>query len=172
MQIQINGTLGNVPFLLVLSSDHITPGTGFSPTVTLSKNGGTFAAAAGAITEISQGWYKLAGNATDANTAGAFVLHGTATNCDPTDVMHEVVAFNPRDARLGVGAVAITEGYAALNAAPTEDQFKTQVFQRLVPTKRSVTGTIETVLKLDGTATGMTFSINDNSNPTAENRAS
>ena len=37
-------------FLMIDSGDHISPKTGLSPTVTLSKNGAAFAAAAGAVT--------------------------------------------------------------------------------------------------------------------------
>jgi hypothetical protein len=52
-------------FFLVLSSDHLSPATGKSPTVTISKNGAAFAAPSGAVTEIANGWYQVAGNATD-----------------------------------------------------------------------------------------------------------
>lgn len=51
------------------------------------------------------GLYKLAGNATDSNTLGPLVLHATASGADPTDVVFQVVAFNPQDAvRLGLTA--------------------------------------------------------------------
>lgn len=78
-------------FLLVQSADHITGLTGASPTVKLGKNGGTGAAPSGAVTEIDStnlpGWYKVAGNATDTNTAGPLVLHATAASADPCDIM-------------------------------------------------------------------------------------
>lgn len=73
-------------FLLVLSSDHISPATGKSPTVTLSKNGAAFASPAGAVTEIGNGWYKVAGNSTDSNTTGPLVLHATEASSDPVDM--------------------------------------------------------------------------------------
>ena len=80
-------------FLMVQSADHVTGLTGAAPTVTLSKNGGAFGAAAGAVTEIAYGWYKVAGNATDNNTLGPLALHATAASGgDPTDVLFEVVA--------------------------------------------------------------------------------
>ena len=59
-------------FFMADSTDHIAGKTGLEPTVTISKNGGAFAAAAGAVTEIGNGWYSLAGNATDRNTLGEF----------------------------------------------------------------------------------------------------
>jgi hypothetical protein len=85
-------------FLLVSSSDHVTglTGLGSGVTVTLSKNGGSFAAPAGAISETGKGWYAVAGNATDTGTLGPLVLHATGTGADPTDAIHEVVAFDPQ----------------------------------------------------------------------------
>lgn len=74
-------------FLLVLSSDHITGATGKTPTITISKNGGAFGAAAGAVTEIANGVYSLAGNATDRNTLGELWAHITATGCDTVDML-------------------------------------------------------------------------------------
>jgi hypothetical protein len=85
-------------FLLVSSTDHTTPATGKTPTVTLSKNGAAFASPAGAVSEVGSGWYQVAGNATDAGTLGPLLLHATATGADATDVFYEVVAFDPTDA--------------------------------------------------------------------------
>jgi hypothetical protein len=93
-------------FLMVDSTDHITPKTGLSPTVTLSKAGGSFASPAGAVTEIGNGWYKVAGNATDTATLGPLILHATGTAADPVDVLYDVVAFDPQDAvRIGLTAL-------------------------------------------------------------------
>jgi hypothetical protein len=94
-------------FFLVLTSDHISPATGLAPTVTISKNGAAFGAPAGAVTEIGNGWYQVAGNATDTNTLGDILLHAsvaTADNCDL--VAAQVVAFNPRNANLGITNVS------------------------------------------------------------------
>jgi hypothetical protein len=74
-------------FLLVDETDHLTGETGKSPTVTISKNGGSFASPAGTVSEVGNGWYKVAGNATDANTLGPLTLHATASGCDPQDVI-------------------------------------------------------------------------------------
>src|SRR5215831_1648588 len=103
-----NGTAGTpIVFLMVDSTDHITGKTGLTPTVTISKNGGAFAAPAGAVTELSGGWYRVAGNATDTNTNGMLALHATATAADPTDLYAAiVVAYNPNDTvRLGLTAL-------------------------------------------------------------------
>ncbi len=91
--------LGNstipLKFLLILASDHITGATGKSPTVTIQKNLGAFAAPLGAVTEISSGWYAVAANATDANTLGSLLLHASASGCDPRDDEFSVVNYNP-----------------------------------------------------------------------------
>lgn len=96
MKIQQSTTAYALCFLMVESADHVTPLTGASPTVKLSKNGASGGAAAGAISEIDStnvpGWYKVAGNATDSNTLGALILHATAASGDPSDTLFEVVA--------------------------------------------------------------------------------
>ena len=90
MQIPI-GSLTPIPFLMIDSTDHITGKTGLTPSVTISKNGAAFAAPAGAVAAIGNGWYKLTPTAVDTGTAGSFLLHATATGADPCDILHEVV---------------------------------------------------------------------------------
>lgn len=85
-----NQTAVPLPFLMVQSVDHISPLTGAAPTVVLSKNGAAFASPAGAVAEIGNGWYKVAPNATDANTLGPLLLHATASGADPADAVFEV----------------------------------------------------------------------------------
>lgn len=94
-------------FFLTSSTDHIAALTGATATVTISKNGAAFAAPAGAVTEIANGWYQVAGNATDTNTLGDILLHATATGADPCDMIAaQVVAFDPRDSvRAGLTAL-------------------------------------------------------------------
>lgn len=92
-------------FLMIDSSDHISAKTGLSPTVTLSKSGGSFASPAGAVTEVANGWYKVAGNATDTGTLGPLILHATGTAADPVDIEYEVVAVDPQSATAFVTGV-------------------------------------------------------------------
>jgi hypothetical protein len=101
-------------FLMVDSVDHITGKTGLSPTVTLSKNGAAFGAPAGAVSEIGNGWYKIAGNATDADTLGPLLLHATATGADPTDDRFDVVAYDPQSAT-NLGLTALPGATAGAN---------------------------------------------------------
>lgn len=77
-------------FLMVLTSDHITGATGKSPTVQLSKAGGAFGAAAGTVTEIGLGWYKVALTTADTNTLGELAYDCSATGCDNTDFADQV----------------------------------------------------------------------------------
>jgi len=105
-QIKQSTTAYPLVFLMVDSTDHVTAKTGLSPTVTLSKAGGSFASPSGAVTEIANGWYKVAGNATDSGTLGPLILHATGTAADPVDILFEVVAFDPQDSvRLGLTAL-------------------------------------------------------------------
>jgi hypothetical protein len=106
MQLIYNGDAKPITFGMVSSTDHITALTGGSPTVTISKNGGAYAAPAGTVAEIGDGLYKLTPSGSDATTNGMLLLHATATGGDPTDVAAQVVAFSPYDAvRLGLSAI-------------------------------------------------------------------
>jgi len=88
--VQVNNTSESLMFLMVDSTDHITGMAGVVPVVTLSKNGAAFAVPVGAVTEVGDGWYRVAPNATDANTVGPLVLHATALGCDPTDETFDI----------------------------------------------------------------------------------
>jgi hypothetical protein len=96
----------HIPLYMVLSSDHITPATSKTVTVTLSKNSAGFGAASGAVTELTSGVYKLAANATDTDTLGSLVVLATASGCDPYLVEYTIVPFDPFDSvRLGMTAL-------------------------------------------------------------------
>lgn len=109
IQVSTSGT--DIVFLMVSSTDHVSPITGISPTVTIRKNQGSFASPAGTVSEIAKGWYKISGTglATDTNTVGPLVLNATGTGADPTDNVYNVVAYNPGDAtRLGLSQLPST----------------------------------------------------------------
>lgn len=100
---QQNSTGRPVTFFHTLASDHVTGATGLTPTVTISKNGGAFAAAAGAVTELGSGWYVLAGNATDRNTLGELAIHSVGGGAsDPADQRYVIVPWDEFDANLGL----------------------------------------------------------------------
>jgi hypothetical protein len=94
------GTTYPITLFMADADDHITGLTGLTPTVTLSKNGAAFGAALGAVAEISNGWYTLAGNATDRDTLGELLVHATAANADPFDGRYEIIAIDPFAATL------------------------------------------------------------------------
>ena len=94
-EVQTGSSTTPLRFLLIASADHITGLTGASPTVTLAKITGGFVAPMGAVSEIANGWYQVAGNATDTNTIGPLLLHATASSADPTDEQYDITAFNP-----------------------------------------------------------------------------
>jgi len=68
---------------MVLSLDHITAATGKTVTGIISKDGGSFAALANSITEVSNGTYILADGLTqDERNADVSTLIFTADDCD------------------------------------------------------------------------------------------
>ncbi|MGE5165132.1 MAG: hypothetical protein ACM3IH_14060 [Sphingobacteriales bacterium] len=226
-------------FLMVDSADHVTGKTGLTVTVTLSKAGGTFAAAGATITEVSSGWYKAALTTTDTNTLGDLAYHCTATGADPTDFVDQVSARLIDDAaypatsgrsmvvdanglvdantvKIGPsgtgtaqtagdvgaktgfaltaaydaaktaaqagnamtltaaydfakGTAAMTESYALNGVAPTPIQAIYAMHQTLMDF--SISGTLNTVKKLDNATTAFTITLNDATAPTAASRA-
>lgn len=116
-------------FIMILSSDHVSPATGKTVTVNLSKAGAAFGAAAGTVTEISVGWYKVALTVADTNTLGDLSFNCTAAGCDNTDFADEVVAFNPLDSvRLGLTALpnAAAAGAGGLGTVDATNSIKIQ----------------------------------------------
>jgi len=95
MSIIKQGTAYTRTFILVESSNHISPLLGASPTVLISKNGGAFGAVTGTVSEVGNGWYAVMLTATDTNTAGELSFHVTATGGDDSDFADQIVAWNP-----------------------------------------------------------------------------
>jgi hypothetical protein len=99
-------------FLMVASTDHVAGATGKTVTVNLSKAGGSFSAAGGTITEIANGWYKIALTTTDTGTLGDLAFNCTATGCDNTDFADQVVAIDLTD--------SVRMGLTSLPASPMQ----------------------------------------------------
>jgi hypothetical protein len=120
MQVKQSSAVAHFLFLMVDSIDHVTGKTGLTPTVTISKNAAAFASPAGAVTEVSGGWYKLAANATDSNTLGVLALHATGTGADPTDmILANIVAYDPQAAGVTVTTNNDKTGYALTSGERT-----------------------------------------------------
>jgi hypothetical protein len=90
-------------FKMISSTDHISLKTGAAPVVNLSKAGAAFGAAAGAVTEVASGWYKVALNTTDTGTAGDLAFYITGTGADDTDFCDQV--YDPTVANIGINVV-------------------------------------------------------------------
>jgi hypothetical protein len=78
-----NTAVAVFPFPMKLTDG--TPGTGLTVTGTISKDGGAFAGIAGAITEISAGWYSVALTQTEMN-ANEIALVFTAPGAAQRDI--------------------------------------------------------------------------------------
>lgn len=161
-------------FLMVDSTDHVTGKTGLSPTVTISKNGGAFASPSGAVSEVGNGLYKVAGNATDSNTVGELWVHATATGADPTDTSYTVVAYDPFDSvRLGLTALpnVVAAGNGGLPTVNASNEVKAIVYAYntgMTPLQPTVSGRT-----LDVTLTGAAgIDWGNVENPTTSNNLS
>lgn len=95
MKRQKDTTTYPIQFLMVDADDHVSPKTGLTPTVKVSKNGGAFADANGVVSEIGYGIYKLAGHADDRDTLGEMLIHAEAAGADNTDTKVMIVDYDP-----------------------------------------------------------------------------
>src|SRR4051812_23048925 len=91
-------------FHLVKSADS-TDATGVVPVMTISKAGGAFAAvnAGTAITELTNGWYKVVHNAADLDTLGALGVRVAVATADTLNLVHEVRALDQNIATVNPG---------------------------------------------------------------------
>lgn len=149
-------------FLMVDSTDHVTGKTGLTPTVTISKNGAAFGSPSGAVTELSSGWYALAGNATDRNTIGEFLIHATGTGADPLDDRYLIVSFDPFDIPVAILdlADAVDTGLTVRHAL---ELAAASVLQKLSGAGTST----ETVRNFSDTANLATVTVDNAGNKTA-----
>lgn len=76
-----NVALNDFPFFMVLSSDHVTGGTGLTVTAQRSIDGGAFGNAANAVVEIGNGIYKIDLTAADMD-GDTICLKFTAATAD------------------------------------------------------------------------------------------
>lgn len=75
-----------ISFTLRLTADN-SLATGKTPTVELSKDGGAYAAAVGAVSEVGSGQYVLAADAGDRDTLGELWAHITEADCVEQTIM-------------------------------------------------------------------------------------
>lgn len=81
-----NTALSAFPFVMVLSSDHISAGTGLTVTATRSIDGAAFGACANSVTEVGSGVYVINLAATDLNGT-TIVLKFAAATADTREIV-------------------------------------------------------------------------------------
>ena len=92
LKIKKNSALNNFAFLMVLSSDHVSPGTGLTVAVQRSIDGAAFVNATNTpATEVANGVYKINLSAADLN-GDVIVLKCTSATADQRIV---VIATEP-----------------------------------------------------------------------------
>lgn len=91
--------------LMVASSDHVTGLDSLTLTITASKDGGSFATITPTVTDLGNGFYKLALTTAHTDTLGDLALHITGTDADPTDLIYQVVTDLP-----GESVASVTSG--------------------------------------------------------------
>jgi hypothetical protein len=149
--IAIKQSTATIALVFELRNSSDAPVTLASPTVTLSKNGGTFAAPAGLVSEIGNGFYKVAPNATDTNTIGILALYATAAGAKPASMAYPIVQNIEADS---IAAIA------ALNNINTT-QIRTELATELARidaaiTTRATPADIPTISEIIGAAGGLT----------------
>ena len=75
-----------IPFILLSTTDG-SPLTGASPTVTISKDGGAFAAATNNPAEIGNGYYYIDLTTAETTVNNNVIVRATATGAQPTAVV-------------------------------------------------------------------------------------
>lgn len=133
---------------LAATGADFTGGAGIA--MTISKAGGAFAAvdAGTAITELTNGWYKVVHAAADLDTLGCLGVRVTGTLADPLCVTHQVTALDLNVATVTPAAASITSTVVA-DGALTAAKFATDAL---------------TALNVPLTSTVKTFSITANGN--------
>ena len=84
-----------IVFLLVASDDADTAIIGITPTVQISVNGASFAAAAGTPAEIGSGWYYVDLTAGEIDTAGPLIVRAYHASSKVWANLYEVIAAAP-----------------------------------------------------------------------------
>ena len=77
-----------IPFILLSTSDG-SPITGATPSVTISKDGGSFTAATNSPAEIGNGYYYVDLTTAETTVTNNVIIRATATGAQPTAVVWE-----------------------------------------------------------------------------------
>lgn len=113
-----NGSTAKIVLYCVLSSDHITPATGKTVAVTISKNGAAFGNPSGGATnatEIGSGWYYFTPSGTDTGTNGPLIVLGTSATIDNSTrdyVIAPPIVTSGQTITVTSGGVTLADGVA------------------------------------------------------------
>jgi len=118
------GATIRVPLQAYLASDHVSPATGKTIAVTVSKNGASYASPSGGATnatEVGSGSYYVDLSTTDTGTAGPLFVKGAEGMIDNVIAIYNVV--NAHNAGLdALPATACTTNASLLTSGTGTDQ--------------------------------------------------
>lgn len=160
-------------FHLVKSADS-TDATGLVPVMTISKAGSAFAAPNGAtaVTELTNGWYKVVHDAADFDTLGCLAVRIAVATADTINAAHQITALdtnvatvNPSDG----GLTAAKFASDALAAISTPLVPITKIFAVTADGDSAISmlGAIDAIVEVTGTFGGGTVQMQTTEDPTA-----
>lgn len=94
MRVLKQNTTRNINVFMTSSLDHIAGVTGAALNISISKDAGAFSVVTPSVTNLSSGWYGVILSGSYLDTLGDLAIHIGATNCDPTDLVCQVVAYD------------------------------------------------------------------------------
>lgn len=144
-------------FHLVKSADS-TDGTGLVPVMTISKAGAAFAAvdAGTAITELTNGWYKVVHAAADLDTLGCLGVRVAVATADTINVAHQVTALDMNVATVnpaagGLVAASFSSDALAAISVPLNSVVKTFALAADGDAAISMLNALDTTVEVTGT---------------------
>ncbi len=156
-----------VAFAAFLASDHVSPATGKTIAITISKNGGAFGNPSGGATNataIASGCYYADLSTTDTGTAGPLIVLGTEGTID------NVYAFYYVGPVMVDGTSPLTESYGTAGSGFTLAQALYEIAQNLG--EFAIASTTITVKKRDHSTTAETYTLDSATDPiTSRTRA-
>jgi hypothetical protein len=173
--IEIKQSTATTALVFELRNDSDAPVTGATPVVTLSKNGNTFAAPAGAVSEVGNGLYNVAPNSADTDTLGILALHATAAGANAASMAYAIVANIESDslaaivalnnittaqirAELAVELARIDAAISSRNATAPDNAGIAAIKAKTdnLPASPAATGDIPSISEIIGAAGGLT----------------
>lgn len=158
-----------IPVALVNATDGVTGETGITLSagdLKISKNGAAEANHGGTLVELAAGDYYYECSSGEVDTIGYLTGRLTKTGCRTYRLFAQVTTFDPYSAGIE-GQLA--DSIPADGTRPTGAQALYMIVQGMF--ERSVSGTVLTVKKVDGSTTLFTCTLSDPTNPTSVTRA-